>query len=105
MYAIFISRQLTGNFKEAIVPYIMESLKQIKKIDKANKKQDSEKVINTELSDMVERLKRYAQIFNVQNELENLISCEEDTIGLNQPEVESLMPKVSTNANSFDVIL
>lgn len=99
LYAIFISRQLTGNFKEAIVPYIMESLKQIKKIDKANKKHDLEKMTNTELSEMVERLKRYAQIFNEQNvpENSNFTLNENESADLNQPEVESLMLKVRLN--------
>lgn len=73
----------------------METFKQINKIDKANKKNESEKMVNTELSIIVEKLNRYAQIFNEQNQVElSKFTFDEDRNELNQPEVESLMPKV-----------
>lgn len=78
----------------------METFKQINKIDKANKKHELDKMINTEIRIIVEKLNRYAQIFNERNETEiNNFTSDEDRDELNQPEVESLMLKVRIKTN------
>ncbi|CAF0827149.1 unnamed protein product [Brachionus calyciflorus] len=97
LFAIFITRQLTGNIKEAIFPYIFENLKQIKKIDRVAKDEKLDIKPDQELIDNVQRLQRYATKFleqssNLNTEKADNYQEEEIPSELSQPEVESLMP-------------
>lgn len=103
LFAIFITRQLTGNLKESIIPYIRANIKQIKIIDKSHKF-NYESEPNQELIKSVDQLQRYATNFlNLKDESsstdkqENQEKTTEEN--LYQPEVESLMPVVSSNSN------
>ena len=107
LFAIFITRQLTGNIKESLIPYINISWKQIKIIDKTkNSNLALEK--NQDLIKNLAKLRQYSinyrnfkqghKTFTSQenkskeSSLENL-SSENSLENISQPEVESLMPE------------
>jgi hypothetical protein len=94
LFAIFITKQLTGNLKESVIPYMRSSLKQIKIIDKAKKEAERE-APNSEVKSNVEKLQRYAMNYlknaNIQLDSMEPLSDSDD---VDQPEVESLMPTV-----------
>ncbi len=107
LFAIFITRQLTGNIKESLIPYVKSSMNQIKIIDKTkNSNLALEK--NQELIKNINKLKQYS--INYRNfhkfvtesttnrENTDIKETSNDPLeNLSQPEVESLMPKVFTN--------
>lgn len=87
---------MTGNLKESLIPYIVASLKQIKKINKAKKESQRVEPSNGVKAN-VEKLQIYAINYlkinnsNIQEEKTDKTSLED----VDQPEVESLMPSVS----------
>ena len=99
-----MTRQLTGNIKESVLPYIIASLQQIKLIGKTQK-QTHWSEANQDLVKKVSALQRYAQNYakmtaTTGHRLETPVdeSSEESSIDdkeIGQPEVESLMPTVS----------
>ena len=104
-----MTRQLTGNIKESVLPYIIASLQQIKLIGKTQK-QTHWSEANQDLIRKATALQRYAQNYlkmtdKTRKRFEPTIN--EETIGdendegsavdskeIGQPEVESLMPTV-----------
>jgi hypothetical protein len=107
LFAIFITRQLTGNIKESIIPYIFENLKQIKLI-KTSKKDDQDEpsssfvtmLNNLQTLSIAKQRSKNKYIGNETTEpiseesvlqTNNDISC---LTNLSQPEVESIMPRV-----------
>ena len=49
LFALFISKQMTGNIKESIIPYIQANFKQMRIIDRVNREKEEENN-NTEKS-------------------------------------------------------
>ena len=98
-----ILSQLTGNFKESIIPYIKENMKQERLIDKS-KKEDLNSEPNKEILNDLERLQLYSKNFSKNTKETNNNNIEEDersnqsntdeTQSVTQAEVESLMPNV-----------
>ncbi len=109
LFAIFITRQLTGNFKESILPYILANMKQIKIINKS-KKDDLNTERDQELLRNIDQLQTYASAYvkKVTSESDSLKNssldenfdnnCDE----ISQPEVESIMPSVILIQNSIN---
>ena len=106
----YISKQLTGNIKESIIPYIQANLKQMKIIDRVNKeKTSSSSDINKDWSRVLEKLQHYASSFlNTKVSLldedrtvdvEFIKASDEPEEGLSQPAVESLM---ASHPDTFD---
>lgn len=123
MFAIFITRQLTGNIKESIIPYVVANVKQLRVIDKS-KKEDLSSEPNQNIFKIIEKLQRYSKNYvNIEAQLnsslnsnswskrvnversdsnsstntdssENGAETQPDQNELSQPEVESLMPQV-----------
>ncbi len=108
MFAIFITRQMTGNIKESIIPYIITSLQQLKIIDKSKKK-TLQSEPNQILIQNLTKLQRYAKNYSKKEDLllknsnneESNDSNEQDDLNnddigpskdIYQPELESLMP-------------
>ncbi len=110
LFAIFISKQLTGNFKESIIPYIRANIKQIKIISKVkNENIDASLEINKNWNQILEKLQHYADSYlNTQLNLlkddktvdvEFIKTSYHSDQGMTQPEVESLM---APHSDTFD---
>lgn len=111
LFAIFISKQMTGNIKESIIPYIQANAKQMKIIDKSKKEQLIESNLNKEWKQVLEKLQHYATSFmsnkvnlsqgdkDVNVEFNKFDFGVEEQDGLMQPEVESLM---TPHPDTFD---
>jgi len=111
LFALFISKQLTGNLKESIIPYIQANVKQMKIIDRLNKEKNSSSLeINKNWSQVLEKLQHYASSYlrtkvNLLDEDKTVdvefikVACDEPDETLSQPEVESLM---ASHPDTFD---
>lgn len=110
LFAIFISKQLTGNIKESIIPYIRANMNQMKIIDKSK----MEKMNNSEANpkgqnwkQILEKLRHYSTSYaksqvSVEHGLSNAEFIETESTekdGISQPEIESIM---ATYPDTFD---
>lgn len=106
LFAIFLTKQLTGNLKESIIPYIRANMNQMKIIDKSKK----DKMNPTEEENwkqVLNKLKHYSTSYaqtqmNLGNEPSNIELNKqevESTDGISQPEIESIM---ATYPDTFD---
>lgn len=102
LFAIFITRQLTGNIKESLLPYVFASMRQIKIINKSKRDSQTSEP-NQELIQQLERLQAYASNFVKSRQIKMMkpekVDSEESNVpvdqeSINQPELESIMPCV-----------
>lgn len=115
LFAIFMSKQMTGNLKESIIPYIKLNKDQMKIMDKANKeKSDStHEFKDIDFRNMLEKLQHYATSYihakidlneenlnvNVEFDKKFKESSSSGAEGFSQPEIESTMHK---HPDTFD---
>ena len=102
MFAIFITKSIiTGNIKESILPYISQSLKQIKQ--ELNKLQKTARTHNKNLTEISESDETGSKSDSISNSNSDLFDDKKrtnsflniaDITSLSQPEVESIMPNV-----------
>lgn len=113
LFAIFISKQFTGNIKESIIPYIQSNMKQMSMIDKTKKEKLNSSEMNKDFMKILEKLQHYANSYlqseirlndpstdvNVEFNKFNTECNNSEQDDLSQPEVESLM---SAYPDTFD---
>lgn len=113
LFAIFISKQLTGNIKESIIPYIWANMRQMKIIDRSIKEKQFSSEMNKDWTLIVEKLQHYAESYiqtqinlndkdiDIQVEFNNDLKDEntKNNDEVSRPEVESLM---SIYPDTFD---